>query len=84
MGLKSIKKKVRGLRRKVKRIEKWKNQYIDLDIDRLRKYGTEYVKLWISPFYNLYAINKFESGHKNPPNWYNRLILRSMIDIYRS
>ena len=84
MGFRSIKKKVRGLRGKVKRIEWWKEQHLDLDLNRLEKYGKEYVKVWISPFYNLYTINKFESGHKNPPNWFNRLILRSMIDIYKS
>lgn len=84
MKLPSIKKKVRGLRGKVKRIEKWRNRFINLDIEKLQKHGVDYVKLWIAPFYNLYRINNFECGHKNPPNWYSRLILRSMIDIYRS
>lgn len=84
MKLRSIKKKTRGLRRKVKRIDKWKAENILLDLESLRIYGKSYVKLWIPPFYNLYNINKNEIGHKNPPSWYNKIILRAMIDVYES
>ncbi|MFL0246084.1 hypothetical protein [Candidatus Clostridium stratigraminis] len=84
MGFISIKKKTRGLRRKVKRIEKWKAKNIELDIEALMKYKKAYVKLWIPPFYNLFHINKNKVGHKNPPHWFNRIILNAMIDVYES
>jgi len=83
MSFISIKKKIRGLRSKVKRIEKWKAENIELDIDALMRYKKVYVKLWISPFYNLYNINKNKVGHKNPPNWFNKIILSAMLDVYK-
>lgn len=66
------------------RIERWKKRNINLDIEMLKKYGKDYVKIWISPFYDLYRINEFESGHKNPPAWFNRIILKAMTDIFMS
>ena len=81
MSFRSVRKKIRGLRRKVKRIETWKENNINLNVDSLLEYGMEYIKLWISPFYNLYTINQYECGHKNPPNWFNRLILKAMFYI---
>lgn len=84
MSFKSIKTKIRGLRRKAKRIEQWKQQFINLDIDSLLKYGKTYVKVWIPPFHNYYTISEYECDHKNPPNWFNRLILQAMIEIYQS
>lgn len=80
----SIKKKTRGLSSKVKRIEKWKTENITLDLDLLTKQNKLYVKLWIPPFYNLYTISKNKVGHKNPPNWFNKIILEAMIDVYKS
>ncbi|WP_105620104.1 hypothetical protein [Vallitalea okinawensis] len=84
MGFISIKKKTRGLRSKVKRIDHWKEQSKELDLESIKKYGRDYVKIWIPPFYNLYKINKYEVGHKNPPNWFNKLILEAMLEVYDS
>lgn len=80
----SAKKKTRGLRSKVKKIDNWKKQSIELDLEYIKKYGRDYVKIWIPPFYNLYKINKYETGHKNPPNWFNKLILEAMLEVYDS
>ncbi|GIO05694.1 hypothetical protein J31TS6_17220 [Brevibacillus reuszeri] len=72
----SKKKKIRGWKRHVRKIEKWKQQVIDLDIEHLYQYQRDYAKLWIHPFYAI--------PRRNPPVWYNRLLLESMLDVYLS
>ncbi|MFJ6265858.1 hypothetical protein ACIQGW_12740 [Lysinibacillus xylanilyticus] len=70
----SKKKKIRGWKRHKRKIERWKQNAINLDMDYLRNYQREYEKLWIHPFYAWVR--------KNPPNWYNRLLLDAMIEVY--
>ncbi|WP_155592115.1 hypothetical protein [Lysinibacillus cavernae] len=70
----SKKKKIRGWKRHKRKIERWKQSAINLNIDCLRNYQRQYEKLWIHPFYAWVR--------KNPPNWYNRLLLDSMIEVY--
>jgi hypothetical protein len=70
----SKKKKIRGWKRQKRKIEKWKQQAIDLDMDYVRDYERVYVKLWIHPFYALLR--------RNPPAWYNKLLLEAMMDVY--
>ena len=84
MSFKSIKTKVRGMKRKIRLIENWKKQNLDLDVEFLLENQRDYKKLWISPFYDLHMISEFECGHINPPNWYNRLLLEAMIEVYKS
>ncbi|HEY4430695.1 MAG TPA: hypothetical protein VGN87_06615 [Paenibacillus sp.] len=72
----SNKKKIRGWKRRIKEIEQWKQRHIDLDIERLCRNNRYHVKLWIDPFYRL--------TRRNPPMWYSRLILESMIEVYQS
>jgi len=43
-------------------------------MDYLAHHRRDYAKLWIHPFYAL--------ERKNPPMWYNRLLLQAMIDVY--
>ena len=69
----SNKKKIRGWKRHKRRIEKWKQSAIDLNMDYVRKYQKDYVKLW-HPVYSLIP--------ENPPAWFNRLLLEAMIDVY--
>lgn len=69
----SNKKKIHGWKRRIKQIEQWKQRHIDLDIERLCRNNRDYVKLWIDPFYRL--------TRRNPPMWYYRLILESMIEM---
>jgi hypothetical protein len=71
----SKKKKLRGWKRHKRKIEKWKQNAINLDIDYVREHHREYIKLWVFPFYN-------GLGHRTPPVWYNRLLLDAMIDVY--
>lgn len=70
------KKKVRGWKRRVKKIEQWKQSYIQLDMDYIVSYHRDYVKLWIDPFYRLHR--------RNPPRWYARLLLAAMIEVYHN
>ncbi|WP_235338458.1 hypothetical protein [Paenibacillus wulumuqiensis] len=72
----SNKKKIRGWKRRIKQIEKWKQRYIDLDMEQLCRNYKDHAKLWIDPFYRL--------TRRNPPIWYSRLILAGMIEIYQS
>lgn len=72
----SNKKKIRGWKRHVRKIEKWKRRVIDLDIEHLHQYQRDYAKIWIYPFYAI--------PRRNPPVWYNRLLLEAILDVYRS
>ncbi|MED1472695.1 hypothetical protein [Bacillus salipaludis] len=70
----SEKKKIRGWKRHKRKIERWKQDVIDLDSDYFSEYQRTYTKLWIHPFFALIR--------RNPPQWYNRLLLEAMIDVY--
>lgn len=70
----SKKKKIRGWKRHKKKIDRWKQNVINLDMNYIRENQRDYAKLWIHPFYALVRTN--------PPNWYNRLLLSAMIDVY--
>lgn len=70
----SNKKKIRGWKRHKRKIQNWRQNVIDLDMDYVRDNQRDYAKLWIHPFYSL--------NRRNPPNWYNRLLLNEMIDVY--
>ncbi|WP_410981780.1 hypothetical protein [Bacillus cereus] len=72
----SKKKKIRGWKRHKRKIDKWRRNVIDLDMNDIRENQRDYAKLWIHPFYSLARIN--------PPNWYRRLLLNEMIDVYLS
>lgn len=70
----SKKKKIRGWKRHKRKIEIWKQNAMNLDMDYLGNYQRQYEKLWIHPFYAL--------ERRNPPNWYNQLLLDAMIEVY--
>ncbi|MDR4315939.1 hypothetical protein FOC77_06920 [Niallia circulans] len=70
----SKKKKIRGWKRHKRKIERWKQNAMNLDMDYLRNYQRQYEKLWINPFYKL--------ERRNPPNWYKSLLLDAMIEVY--
>lgn len=72
----SQKSKIRGWKRRKRKIEEWKQQALILDWDALEKDQRYYVKIWIPPFYSV--------PKRNPPHWYNQLIFESIIDIYSS
>lgn len=70
----SKKKKIRGWKQRKRKIESWKQSVMDLNIEYVRENQRDYAKLWIHPFYSLVP--------RNPPNWFNRLLLDAMIDVY--
>ncbi|WP_064504139.1 hypothetical protein [Alkalihalobacillus trypoxylicola] len=70
----SKKQKIRGWKRQKRKIERWKQAAIDLDIDYIREYQRTNTKLSIPPFYRLIR--------RNPPSWYNTLLLEAMLEVY--
>ncbi|MBW4566260.1 MAG: hypothetical protein KME32_35390 [Mojavia pulchra JT2-VF2] len=70
----SNKKKIRGWKKQIRKINYWKNYNLTLDIAKLHKSQRYYVKVTIDPWYRLVR--------RNPPIWYNRLILEALIEIY--
>jgi hypothetical protein len=67
------KKKVRGWKRQIRKLERWKIQHLNLELNR---YGYSYVKIWLDPWYRL--------EKRNPPIWFQRLILAALLEIYES
>lgn len=57
MKLKSINKKIRGLKRKQKYIDNWVELNKELDLDYLMNQKYDYRKLWIYPFNQLRICN---------------------------
>lgn len=53
----SKKKKIREWKRHIKKIERWKQNVIDLDSDYFSDYQRTCAKLWIHPFFTLIRRN---------------------------
>lgn len=68
------KKKVRGWKRQVAKINSWYHQVKTPDLSLLDEYRDEYVKIWIDPWYRL--------KKRNPPIWYFKLILDKFQSIF--
>ncbi|MDX8045707.1 hypothetical protein SH601_06860 [Gracilibacillus sp. S3-1-1] len=64
-------KKIRGWKRRLRQLEKWKNDSIPLDLDLLRDYQVEYRKIFNLD--NSYFI----------PNWFKSKVVLSFIDILK-
>lgn len=71
------KQKIRGWKRRVRDIERWKAYNMQLDLSLLEKYDRDYVKLGGLSFYSLFR--KY-----NLPTWYKRLIIQALIEVYDS
>ncbi len=69
-------KKVRGWKRRLRQLERFRLIYSVLDIQRLRAREVEYVKLWLDPWHRLVK--------RNPPFWYRRRVVAAFIDILQS
>ena len=67
-------KKIRGWRHQIKKIENWYLTNSTPNIDRLSSWNDEYAKIWIDPWYRLVK--------RNPPLWYFRLILDKLTNLY--
>jgi hypothetical protein len=69
-------KKVRGWKRRLRQLERFRLAYRTLDVEWLRAAERQYVKIWLDPWSRLVP--------RNPPYWYRRRILAAFIDIYTS
>jgi hypothetical protein len=67
-------KKVRGWKRRLRQLERFRLAYRTLDVEALRASHYDYVKLWLDPWSRL--------GGRNPPVWFRRRILAAYMDIH--
>lgn len=69
-------KKVRGWKRRIRQLERFRLAHRALDVEALRAAERQYVKIWLDPWNRLVP--------RNPPCWYRRRILAAFIDIHAS
>lgn len=70
------KKKIRGWKRRVREIERWKKAAMNVDSQSLERNQRIYVKFWSSSFYSL--------DRYKLPKWYKQLVVQALADIYFS
>lgn len=68
------KKKLRGWKRRQKKIDKWFNSARMPNLENFHKNGEDFIKIRIDPWNRL--------CETIPPNWYFRLILKKLVVIY--
>lgn len=69
-------KKVRGWKRRLRQLERFRDANLALDVDALRLYEYHYLKIRLDPW------NRLEP--RNPPVWFRRRILAAFLDVLRS
>lgn len=69
----SNRKKVRGWKRRIRQLERFRLAHRELDVDALRRGGRHYVKMWLDPWRRVVP--------RNPPYWYRRRTLTAFLDI---
>ena len=74
-------KKLRGHKRILKEILKWKNDSLELDLKNLESYGRNYEKVWVSPYSNL---SMSGSQVSSPKGKTRKMILESLLTIFNS
>lgn len=67
-------KKVRGWKRRLRQLERFRLAHRTLDVEGLRQSHYEYVKIRLDPWSRL--------GGRNPPVWFRRRILAALMDIH--
>ena len=72
-------RKIRGHKRRWKKIEDWKNYNLNLDMDYLLEYQRDYVKIRIHPWSGLSLIN---SVYLEPKRLTKQKMLNGLFDIY--
>lgn len=70
----SNRKKVRGWKRRLRQLERFRLAHRTLDVEALRRSHYDYVKVWLDPWSRL--------GGRNPPVWFRRRILAALMDIH--
>lgn len=74
-------KKIRGEKRRIRKIKQWIDDHLDLDIAYLKRYQCEYVKFWVDPWDRLSLIN---SQYPQPQGIYKELFFNGLLQIYMS
>ncbi|MEQ8475440.1 hypothetical protein [Fulvivirga sp.] len=74
MSIDSNKKKIRGWKKQVRKIDQWFELVKKPDFDHFESRLEDYVKIRIDPWNRL--------SERTPPMWYSKLILKRLIDIY--
>ena len=74
-------KKIRGLKRKVEGIQKWIEEYLELDIEELSKHKYHYSKVYVQPWDNLTLTN---SEIPEPKGKAKQEIINGLAKIYDS
>lgn len=72
-------KKIRGFNKKLKYIQNWRNEYVNLNVESLLDNEYEYVKLWVTPFNEL---RYKERDYIGPTRKVRIEIVSSLINIY--
>jgi hypothetical protein len=72
-------KKIRGLKRKVAKIQNWIKEYLELDIEQLSEYKYYYSKVYVQPWDNLTLTN---SQIPEPKTKAKKEILNGLEKIY--
>jgi hypothetical protein len=74
-------KKIRGLKRKVSKIQNWIEEYLELDIEQLSEHKYHYSKVYIQPWDNLTLTN---SEIPEPKGKAKKEIISGLEKIYDS
>ncbi|SSV31437.1 hypothetical protein [Acinetobacter nosocomialis] len=74
-------KKIRGEKRRIRKIKQWIDDHLDLDITYLKRYQCEYVKFWVDPWDRLSLTN---SQYPQPQGIYKELFFNGLLQIYMS
>ncbi len=72
----SNRKKVRGWKRRLRELERFRLAHRTLDVDALRRDELAYVKLWLDPWSRLVP--------RDPPVWFRRRVLAAFLDVLHS
>lgn len=68
--------KIRGWKRRLRHVDYWVRNNEDIDLEMLEERNIDYSKLWIDPFFSLREYTL--------PNWYKRLLVQALLDVYFS
>ena len=74
-------RKIRGINRRKRLINKWGEYYKALDLNRLQQTRHDYVKLWVRPWSDSLLINSIPA---EPTGELKTLLIANLLKIYQS
>ncbi len=80
----SVRKKIRGKRRKYQAVDRWREKNEKVDFDSLTAFGAQYARLDIKPWNNSYRTGHNTFSYWNPPLEFQIYILQCMLELYDS